>query len=385
MKSFQIYHSVNALPTDWDGLVAHDIFLQSAYLKALQDASPNNIQWFYVGVFKNECLVGIAIIQRVQLYLKDMFRTIKVSCVKEFFRDAISKILKGNILVAGNLMHTGQHGLFFQKKMISQQDYINLVFEALEVLKSDIKLKQNKTIRAILFKDYFEDDSIHLEDDFFKINNLHKVTVQPNMVLPIQPEWTSMSQYIYALNKKYKSRYKRAKNKLGSIVCEELNLETIQRNSNKLYELYLNVSNNAKFNTFILPQNHFYNLKLQLANRFRVFGYYSKGELVGFFSLIENNNNLETYFLGYDEIHQYQNQLYLNMLYSMLDFGIRNQFKTVVYARTAMEIKSSVGAKAKPMQVYIKHTNWLLNAILKQIFGLMNPKQTWEERHPFKT
>ena len=72
------------------------------------------------------------------------------------------------------------------------------------------------------------------------------------------------------------------------------------------------------------------------------------------------------------------------MLYDMLEFAINNKFKTVVYARTAMEIKSSVGAEAGPMVVYLKHTNGFLNAVLKQIFKLMNPSEDWHERHPFK-
>ncbi|MDO7172132.1 GNAT family N-acetyltransferase [Mariniflexile sp. AS56] len=383
MKSFKIYHSVANLPKSWDAVVAHDIFLQTAYFKALENASPNNIQFFYVGIFNEDVLVGVAVVQRVQLYLKDMFRTINVSCLKEFFRDVISKILKGNILVVGNLTHTGQHGVFFQKENISQTNYFKLVNQALNYIKKHIKTNQNKTIRAIMFKDYFLDDAIHLETDFFSENKLHKVKVQPNMVLKLDPNWLSFTDYTMALNKKYKRRYKTARNKLNGIRCSELSLEAVKAYSSKLHALYLNVSNNAKFNTFILPDNHFYNLKLQLENRFRVFGYYLNEELIGFFTLIENENHLETYFLGYDEVHQYKNQLYLNMLYSMLEFGISNNFKTVVYARTAMEIKSSVGAKPEAMVVYIKHSNLILNAILKQIFGLMNPKQEWEERHPF--
>lgn len=105
--------------------------------------------------------------------------------------------------------------------------------------------------------------------------------------------------------------------------------------------------------------------------------------MVGFYTLLLNNSTLETYFLGYDSEHQYKNQLYLNMLYDMAKYGIENKFSTIVYARTAMEIKSSVGAKPKPMVMYLKHTNGLINIMLKQVFRLMNPKQNWKERHPF--
>lgn len=379
-----IYNSFENLPEDWNTLVLHDIFLQTTYLQALEEAAPQNIQLFYIGVFEDDAIVGVAIIQRVQLYLKNIFRNTQVSCIKTFFKDLVSKFLKGNILVVGNLTHTGQHGIFFKKDIVSQLQFVEMINTALKDIKERIKVNQKKTIRAIMYKDYFKDDPIHDLKEVFDFNKLHQVSVQPNMILSIKPEWLKFDDYVASLNKKYRDRYKRARKKLNSIKSVELSLIEIKNLAPELYQFYMNVSNNAKFNTFLLPENHFYSLKLQLQENFKVYGYFLKDKLVGFYTLILNNNDLETYFLGYDETHQYPNQLYLNMLYDMLKFGIENKFSSVVYARTAMEIKSSVGAEAKPMLVYLKHTNPFLNAILKQIFKLMNPSQDWVERHPFK-
>lgn len=384
MKTYRIYHSHAELPEYWDSLVSHDVFLQRPYLKAVEQASPNNIQWFYVGVFHAEALVGIAIIQRVQLYVKDMFRQTEVSCLKEFFRNRISKILKGNILVVGNLTHTGQHGVFFQADEITYTNYLNLVYEALEAIQKKIKQDQQKTIRVVMFKDYYETDAIHKQHGFFNKHQLHQVYVQPNMEMAIKPHWLSNSDYINDFNKKYRDKYKRAKRRFGNITCSELDANAIQNHSKSLYDLYLNVSNNAKFNTFILPENHFYSLKTELKDAFKVYGYFLNGELVGFYTLILNGSHLETYFLGYDIQHQYPNQLYLNMLYDMAKFAIENKFENVIYARTAMEIKSSVGAIPKPMVIYLKHTNTFINRILKLLFKFMDPTQNWEQRHPFK-
>lgn len=385
MIHYNIYNTYKNLPENWNNLVKHDVLLQSQYLQALEDASPDNIQLFYVGVFNNKSLIGIAIIQRVQLYLKDMFRDTKISCVKTYFQDLVSKVLKGNILVVGNLTHTGQHGLFFLKEELTQTQFFEAIFSALSDIKENIKINQNKKIRAVSLKDFFVNDSIHNNKSVFDSAKLNKVFVQPNMILDIKPEWSNIQDYTTSLTKKYRDRFKRARKKLNSIKPIELSLEDIKKYNEELHELYMNVSNNAKFNTFILPKNHFYSLKLNLGKNFKVFGYYLKDSLVGFYTLILNNNNVETYFLGYDSEHQYPNQLYLNMLYDMLEFGIDNKFKTIVYARTAMEIKSSVGAEAKSMVVYLKHTNSFLNGIFKQIFKLMNPSQNWQERHPFKT
>lgn len=384
MKTFHIYYAAASIPKDWDALVCHDIFLQSGYLEALEAASPKNIQNFYVGIFQDDELVGVAILQRVQLYVKDMFRNGGVSCFKEFIKDTVSKILKGNILVVGNLTHTGQHGVFFQKEKISQSAFLESIFDALEALRKTIRHKTGKKIRLILFKDYFEDDSIHVDEPLFRSKRFYKMKVQPNMIMPIRPNWKSGQDYVLEMNKKYRSRYKRARKKSEGIVKKELDLVDIKTNSIKLYKLYKNVSDNASFNTFILPENHFYSLKLNLKGHFKVFAYYLNEELIGFYTLILNNDALETYFLGYDKEHQYANQLYLNMLYDMVFFGIEHRFKSIVYARTAMEIKSSVGAQPEAMFMYLKHTNNILNAIFRLVFNLMNPSQKWEERHPFK-
>lgn len=372
------------MPYAWDTLVKHDILLQSRYLKGLEGAVPNNIQLVYVGIFKDAQLVGIALIQHVQLYLNDMFRKTDGSRIQSFFKKRISKVLKGDILVVGNLTHTGQHGLFFTKETISQQEFIKAIYSALSEIKIRIKKLQKKNIRLILFKDYFINASITNVIGNFNVFKLHEVSVQPSMILLLKANWLTSEDYKSALTKKYRDRYKSARKKFKGVKVHDMDLATVRDKSIELHALYKNVSSNAKFNTFILSENHFYNLKLQLKDNFKVFGYYIEDRLIGFYTLILNNSELETYFLGYHPDFQRPKQLYLNMLYDMLDFGIQNKFKSVVYARTAMEIKSSVGAEPYAMVIYIKHTNSIINKILKPVFKFMNPSITWEQRNPFK-
>lgn len=353
-------------------------------MKALENAAPQSISLFYIGVFKDHVLVGGAVIQRVELYAKDMFRGTSDSKKSAVLKGWISSVLKGNILVIGNLTHTGQHGLYINTKEISQNAFLDTLFKAIVDLKVHIKEKHQKSIRAILFKDYFDEDAFHKLAGVLAGQQFHHVNVQPNMLLQVKPEWHRIEDYFNLLNKKYKTRYKRARKKLGNLSLRELNTDEVLHHSEHLYQLYLNVSNNASFNTFVLPKVHFYNYKRDLGDKFRLFAYDLDGEIIGFFSLILNYDGLETYFLGYDQVHQYDRQLYLNMLYDMISFGIEHQFKTIVFARTAMEIKSSVGSVPQAMSMYIKHTNPLVNALLRPIFKVMNTQQHWEERHPFK-
>ena len=385
MIVFKIYTSAVDLPkNEWNGLTSLDIFLQTHYLEAFEKACPNTICVYYVGVFNKKELVGVAVIQRVQLYLKDMFRHEGATRFKEALQNTLSKFLKGNILVVGNLTHTGQHGIFVDQTKISQTQFIEKIFEACEELTKWIRIERKRKIRLILFKDYFKNDSIHLEQAVFESKKFYKMQVQPNMIMKPRKNWLSTQDYVADMTTKYRSRFNRARQKRGSIITKELNIEEIKNHSLDLYKLYKNVSKNASFNTFILPKNHFLILKEYLFDDFKVFGYYLNNELIGFYTLILNNKSLETYFLGYDSEHQHSNQLYLNMLYDMAAYAINNGFEFVVYARTAMEIKSSVGAQPETMFIYLKYTNSFVNALLKQIFNLMNPTQKWEERRPFK-
>ncbi|WP_250433585.1 GNAT family N-acetyltransferase [Hanstruepera flava] len=384
MIDFQIFKHANKLPSNWNAIAHHDLFLQTTYLEALEKSSPKNISLYYIGFYSHSELIGITIVQRVELYLNDMFRNHNDTCFKERFKNLVSKVLKGNILVAGNITHTGQHGVYFNTTKYSINDFTEALFKALLLLKQNIKAQYNKSIRAYLMKDYFIENPLPLYSDKLKAFGFHKLVVQPNMVLDVKPHWNTFDDYISDLNKKYRDRYKTARRKARQISKKELYNQDIETHSKLLYRLYKNVSDHAKINTFILPENHFLEFKLHLEKAFRVYVYYLDNQIVGFYTLILNGKNLETYFLGYNPKYQYQHQLYLNMLYDMLQFGIKHNFKAIVYARTAMAIKSSVGAKPKKMIMYLKHTNWIMNTLLKAIFKLMNPKQDWEERHPFK-
>lgn len=385
MIYYRIYNTVNELPKAWDSLPTNDNFLKSSFLTGLENSCPSNITSFYVGVFKDEDLVGIAIIQRVQMYLDDIFRRTSNNKLKQIGKQLVSKIIKGNALIVGNLMHTGQHGLYFNTLEISISDYLNNIHKAIQDLTVEIKQRFNKKIRIIAFKDYFENDAVHECSAFFDSHNLYKVQVQPNMVFSILNTWKTQEDYIGAFNKKYRRRYRTARKKSTELTCKELDVDFIKNHADVIFKLYENVSDNARVNSFKLSEDHFYSLKANLKDNFKVFGYFFNQELVGFYSIILNEGILETYFLGYRQELQHKYQMYLNMLFDMAFYGVENGFKTIVYARTAMEIKSSIGAEAHKMYIYLKHTNnFVANTILKLVVKYMNPIRKWEQRHPFK-
>jgi hypothetical protein len=121
-----------------------------------------------------------------------------------------------------------------------------------------------------------------------------------------------------------------------------------------------------------------------MKGNFRIFGYFLDDEMIGFYSLILNNEDIDTYFLGYDKDLQKEKQIYLNMLLDMVEFGINEKYTRIIFGRTALEIKSTIGAE--PFEIFglIKHNNSLINPFMERIFPSLSPKTDWVQRKPFK-
>jgi len=72
------------------------------------------------------------------------------------------------------------------------------------------------------------------------------------------------------------------------------------------------------------------------------------------------------------------------MLYDMIAYSINKNFKEIIFARTALEIKSSVGAKPVKMFGLMDHSSKIVNLYLPRIFKYLEPETVWQERNPFK-
>jgi hypothetical protein len=377
--TYQIYSSIAKLPISWDAVAHENAFLQTPYLKVLEESAPINMKCFYIGIFEERELIGVALSQYLNLNKLESFGE-RDQCIKTYIRNFIFKNFASHALFIGNNMITGQNGYSFNKEInaITIAEILNNC--AAEIV-SYFK-KQDVKIHIVSFKDFYQESATELKKSSFSL--LYEFNTQPNMIFELQNRWKTNSDYIEALTKKYRDQYKRAHNKFKGIETRELSLEEIISQENRIYELYFHVAKNAPFNTFFLAKNHFSSFKRQCGPKFILVGYYIENELVGFHTLLLNGSVLETYFLGYDEHIQKEKMLYLNMLYNMTKFGIENQFKKIIFGRTALEIKSSIGATPIVMSGFIYHTNSWINKILPKIFPNLEPTLVWQQRHPFQ-
>lgn len=377
--SFKIYSSSKDLPSNWDSLAINNIFLSKDYLTVLENAVPKNMVCHFIGLFLNEELVGLALSQYIDLSDVHSFGE-RDHCLKTKVREIVFKHFSSNVLVMGNNMLTGQNGCCFSEKLPRSEGMILLKAVAEELNKSFNR--KGIKIHLTIFKDFSEAEVEPFDLPVFK--SFYKFSTQPNMVFQIKESWRTFDDYILDKSKKYRDQYKRARKKADGISKKKLSLEEITTHNSRIQQLYMNVAKNAPFNTFYLPENHFVFFKKSLKDNFLFYGYFVGEELIGFNTLIKNGSDIDTYFLGYDEKYQREKMLYLNMLYDMIGYSINKGYNRIVFARTALEIKSSVGAKPVHMYGLMKHSNPFINLFVSKTFSYFEPKIEWQERNPFK-
>jgi predicted N-acyltransferase len=377
--SYQIYETSSQLPENWNDLGSKNIFLSAAYFEVLEKSAPVNMKCHYIGLFKEQELVGIAISQFLDLNKLESFGE-RDQCLKASVRKFILRNFSSHVLLIGNNMLTGQNSYVFSDS-ISPAEGIKTLKKAIVDLKSKFK-SIGKKVHITTFKDYTQKELEKFESENFKNN--YKYCIQPNMTFKIRDEWMSEPDYIDSLTKKYRDQYKRARKKADGIEKRKLHLEDIIRHEDTIYDLYHHVAQSAPFNTFFLTKNHFRVFKETLTDRFLFYGYFLNGKLIGFNTLIKNGNTIDTYFLGYDDTIQREKMLYLNMLYDMIAYSINKGFKEIIFSRTALEIKSSVGAKPMEMFGFMEHSNSHINKYVPKIFPKLEPEVVWQERNPFK-
>ena len=368
----QLYTRVSDLPENWDQVSESCIFLQSNYLGVLENAAPENMQNTFVGVFEGKKLIATALFQEIDLAQLNSFGErdhFIVTQVRNFlFRRFASKLL-----IVGNNLLSGQNAY----ACLPESDEKKVV----EKLKELCLIWPNKS-HLTIFKDFTLDQTKPFQIPAFTSD--YPFSSQPNMVFEIKESWKTEADYVADLTKKYRDQLKRCRKKGSGILTKELTLDEIVENEETIYSLYLHVAKNAPFNTFILPETHFSVFKKQLGEAFILRAYYENDQLVGFTTVIRHGNELETYFLGYDDTIQREKMLYLNMLYDFIQYGILQGFNRIILGRTALEIKSSVGAIPVQLNGFMRHSYAFVHQNLSWIFPFLEPKSNWIQRHPFK-
>ena len=129
--------------------------------------------------------------------------------------------------------------------------------------------------------------------------------------------------------------------------------------------------------------NYIYQLKEQLGDQFKLKCWFKDGNPVAFYTTLLSHTETEAHHIGIDYHLNKHYSLYQNILYHLIGEAIINKTKRLNLGRTALEMKSNIGATPENYAAYLKLNNKILNNLVKP-FLPSQPPSNWVQRDPFR-
>jgi len=282
------------------------------------------------------------------------------------------------MMTVGNLYLTGDYGMYLAQQ--SDQEKFELLSDILKMLRKELCGTPYR-FSGVLYKDFFEKEEIQLPSNL----GLTRFCIDPNMILPIRESWKNFDDYLGDMRSKYRVRLKGGMRKFRGIEKRELNYDQVCQYNDEIYKLYNDILDGSGFVLARGDENYFKVLKELLGEELHVIGYFLDDKLVGFYTWVLEDTKMDSHFIGINSELNLRHQLYLNILLDLVRDSINQGAKSLYFFRTALEIKSSIGAEPYEMACYFRHMNPLLNKFLiPPAFKYFVPQQSWVQRHPFK-
>lgn len=349
-------------------------------MAALEEFPPENFEFIYCLVKSGERAIGIVYFQVRQLVLDQFFQEHDHGFNQaEKIRNWIFSKIRHDLLICGNVLLTGPYAYKFHED-ISSELKANILNNCFAMVKKDFLKRTNRKIKSVLIKDFDKGASSikHFGNSFTNFE------VEPSMTMRIPHEWNEFEDYLAAIKSKYKVRYKRAKKKFGDLVVRKLSCDDLMKFNDIMYALFDDTAQKADFSLFKLHPIYFGGLHKFLGEDMNTFGVFENEKMLAFFTLIKNGNKAEAHFLGYDMASNKKYQLYHNMLFHMIKASIKMDVEYLNLSRTALEIKSSIGAVPSELELLVHYDGKIINSMMGRILNLTVPKKVWEQRNPFK-
>lgn len=248
-------------------------------------------------------------------------------------------------------------------------------------------LRRDRACVAYLLKDLYAPDEPVV--NAWRAAGHYLLPGDPVMQLDLPPDWTTPADYLEDLSSKYRVRYRRARAKAAGLTRRSLPPAEVDARAAELYALYAGVSATAAFNVGQLRPGYFRwlaGLRAPDGGPTVTFtGYFAGGgDLVGFTTAIDNGPVRHAHFLGLRADYKRSHHLYHNMLFDLLEDAIAARARTLDLGRTALEIKSSVGATARPAAVLIRARWEWLNRLIPLFTPAVYSAPDWQPRNPFR-
>lgn len=373
--TYDVFDTVDQLPTYWNDLLPSDSGLRSEQLAIFEKASLNNLSYRYVVTRVNAQIALLSYYQLLSVTPEHF--NCRDKPFQHYSLNTALRIVRPSLLVVGNLF---RHDTEFQCCIAGRV----AVHEEAAIFQQTFEYILNETkATGIFLKDVYAPWAAHIQKD----PTYKQMEDDVSMVFRIPNEWTGLPDYEKQLKHKYLQRYRKIRNQLGTIHIREISEENLPQYVERIYALYAQVSDNQLVSMGKLNAPSFLAMKNTLKERYRIQGWFLEDTLVAFSSAILHEGIYDMNYIGFDYQINQSHAIYFNILFQCLEQAIQSGSHTLVLGRTALEAKAILGCEAEYQHGFYKLRHPVVNWFFKKVSAGFREQigEKWKDRHPFKS
>ena len=356
--------ALDAVPWDaWDQLIADSnrpsVFLDSRMMQSLLSAKTRNVAaliWRKEGQLK-----GLALVEDAQAESVNLAGHIES---RSWVFDTVSRLLHGksgrwkfSVRVIGTTLGSGDHGFRFASDIVAEQQQVCLE----KTMFRSPSNWGNAIPRVVMVKD----KAIPAERTKTPLfRGWTPLEFDPEMVVNLDPSWQSLDDCMPSLVTKARTKFKRIQSLSKDFQMESWSAEQLESQGQDLIELYRLVFERSGFRLGSLHLDELVASKRFWGDAFVVLVYSLEGEQVGFQCAYATPEATEAFFVGFKPELTKSHAIYQRMLLEFMGLGIASGSREVRMGRTALDVKSSIGALPRRLQCDVKFRNPMAHAIV---------------------
>ncbi len=367
-------------PGHWDAATGEgSVFVCRRYLEAFEAHLPENIRPHYALIYRGDRPAAAVVTQSLDATAD------RIPSPRErgSRRDASLSKIKERVLVCGNVLSWGLHGVTFTEGK-DAEDLWPAVAEALYRIRRADRLFGETGL--ILVKDLEDGDAA--KASALKRFSYRELATQPNMVLELRSGWTDFEGYLAGLRADYRKSARRIIKDIEAkgLCLERLHADRVAALADSLYTLYLDVHSRQGLRLATLRPGFVPALAAAFGDRFRttVIHPASGGEPVGFVTTVRDGAGATGYFIGYDKAASKDAPIYLRLLLAVVEDAISLGASWVSLGRTALEPKARLGARPQPLRCFVRHRVPAMHLFVRALLQVLPDPEVAPERNPFK-
>jgi predicted N-acyltransferase len=372
---FALSDSIDYLDAaQWDAVTSNaSVFLSRNYLRALERAGPSNSRQRYALIFRGKQPVAAVSAQAVRVSAG----SVPNSKLNRQVASGLGRI-EQNILVCGNLLSWGPHGVAFAPGEDPATVWPG-VADALYRIRLADRLFGNTDL--IMIKDIPHEQVQHTSA--MARFSYRALETEPNMVLTISPQWRSFDDYLSALTSSYRKTTRKIHEQVAAAGCSLDRLSDVERHADPIHALYLQVHKRQKMRLVSLTPGFIPSLAATFGNAFRCTVLRRGEEILGFVTTLKDRDTAVGYYIGFDKDANGEIPIYFRLLQAVVEDAIQMGCREVSFGRTALEPKARLGAQPVPLHVWVRHRVPAMNMLVRGLMHTISHEEA-PDRSPFK-